>query len=101
MHKKNDSIKICVDMRLPNKAIECERHVTFTIDDIISELNGAQLFSKMDLYIAYHQLVIPEESRYITIFTTHVGLRIYKRLMFGLMQLYKYSRMPYIRVYMV
>ena len=24
--RKNDSIKICVDMRLPNKAIERERH---------------------------------------------------------------------------
>ena len=36
-------------MRLPNKAIERERHITPTIDDIITELNCAQLFSKIDL----------------------------------------------------
>ena len=82
--KKNDSIRICVDMRLPNKAIERERHITPTIDDIITELNGAQLFSKIDLNNGYHQLVLHEESRYITTFTTHVGLRRYKRLMFGI-----------------
>ena len=72
--KKNDSIRICVDMRLPNKVIERERHITPTIDDIITELNGAQLFSKIDLNNGYHQLVLQEESRYITTFTTHVGL---------------------------
>ena len=32
----------------------------------------------------YHQLVLHEESRYVTTFTTHVGLRRYKRLMFGI-----------------
>ena len=82
--KKNDSIRICVDMRLPNKAIERVRHITPTIDDIITELNGAQLFSKIDRNNGYHQLVLHEESRYITTFTTHVGLRRYKCLMFGI-----------------
>ena len=84
LQKKNDSIGICVDMRLPNKAIERERHITPTIDDIITEIKGAQLFSKFDLNNGYHQLVLHEESRYITTFTTHVGLRRYKRLMFGI-----------------
>ena len=39
--KENDSIIICVDMMLPNKAFERERHITHTIDDVITELNGA------------------------------------------------------------
>ena len=39
---------------------------------------------KIDLNNGYHQLVLHEESRYITTFTTHVGLRRYKRLMFGI-----------------
>ena len=43
--KKNDSIKIWVDMRLHNKAIKLERYITPTIDDITTELNGAPLFS--------------------------------------------------------
>ena len=82
--KKNYSIRICVNMRLPNKANERVRHITPAIDDIITKLNGAQLFSKINLNNGYHQVVLHEESRYITTFTTHVGLRIYKRLMFGI-----------------
>ena len=35
--KNPDEIRICVDMRLPNKAVKRERHITPTIDDIIVE----------------------------------------------------------------
>ena len=37
----------------------------------------------MDLVSRYHQLELNEQSRYIT-FSTHVGLRRYKHLIFGL-----------------
>jgi hypothetical protein len=37
----------------------------------------------MDLRNGYHQLELSEDSRNITTFTTHVGLRRYKRLRFG------------------
>ncbi len=48
------------------------------------ELNGAQYFSKLDLSQAYHQLELDEHSRYITTFSTHLGLfRPYKRLNYG------------------
>jgi hypothetical protein len=39
-------------------------------------MNGTQVFSKLDLLLA-------EESRYITTFATHKGLHRYKRLNFG------------------
>ena len=78
-----EEIRICVDMRQPNKAIGRERHVSPTIDDIISELGQAKVFSKLDLNQGYHQLELSPESRYITTFSTHVGLRRYKRLNFG------------------
>ena len=82
--KNPDEIRICVDMRLPNKAVKRERHITPTIDDIIVELTGAKVFSKLDLNSGYHQVELSPESRYITTFTTHVGLRRYKRLIFGI-----------------
>ena len=69
---------------MPNKAIERERHITPTLDDVISELNGAQVFSKLDLNNGYHQLMLHQDSRFITTFTTHMGLRRYKRLSFGI-----------------
>ena len=78
-----DEIRICVDMRQPNKAIGRERHISPTVDDIISELGQAKVFSKLDLNQGYHQSELMPESRYITTFSTHVGLRRHKRLNFS------------------
>ena len=78
-----DKIRLCVDMRQPNNAIQRERHPQPTIDDLLNDLNGARYFSKLDLTSAYHQLELDKESRYITTFTTHKGLFQYKRLNFG------------------
>ena len=36
-------------MRQANQAIKPERHVTPTIKEIISDLNGAKAFSKLDI----------------------------------------------------
>ena len=81
--KKTGGVRICVDMREANKAIKREKHPMPTIDDLISDLNDSKIFSKLDLSNAYHQLELDEDSRYITTFTTHVGLFRYKRLIFG------------------
>ena len=54
-----------------------------TTDELINDLNGATIFSKLDLRQRYHQLMFDEESRNLTTFSTHKGLRRYKRLCFG------------------
>jgi len=46
--KDPDKVRICVDMRQANTAIQRERHITPTIDNVIQELNGAKVFSKLD-----------------------------------------------------
>ena len=74
---------MCVDMRQANKAIQRERHITPTIKEVIGDLNGAKVFSKLDLNQGYNRLELAPESRYITTFSTHVGLRRFKRLNFG------------------
>jgi hypothetical protein len=82
--KSQDDIRLCVDMRAANEAIIRERHDTPTMDEIVAELNGSKYFSKLDLRSGYHQLELSPESRYITTFATHVGLKRYKRLNFGI-----------------
>ena len=81
--KKDDSVRLCVDMRMPNKAIKRVRYPIPTLNEISIELNGARFFSKLDLTQAYHQLPLHEDSRYITTFNTHVGLYRYTRLNYG------------------
>jgi hypothetical protein len=72
--KKDGGVRLCVDMRQANSAINRVRHPIPTVDDIRLELNGAKWFSKLDLSQAYHQLELEENSRYITTFATHEGL---------------------------
>ncbi|GFS22577.1 retrovirus-related Pol polyprotein from transposon 412 [Elysia marginata] len=77
-------VRLCVDMRRANEAIKRERHPMPTLEEVINELNGSKFFSRLDTKQTFHQLELSEESRHITTFTTHVGLRRYKRLMFGI-----------------
>ena len=81
---KAKGVRICLDSRAINEAIERERHPMPTIEDLIVDLNGAKVFSKIDLNKGYHQLELHPDSRYITVFTTHKGLYRYKRLSLGI-----------------
>ena len=81
--KKNNEIRLTVDMRVANKAIPRTHNVMPTVEDIISELNGATMFSHIDMKHGYHQIELEEKNRNITTFSTHTGLYRYKRLNFG------------------
>ena len=69
-------------MRCANKAVMRTRHITPTLEELLSDLNGATMFSKLDLNKGYHQCELDESSRYITTFSSHLGLKRYKRLSF-------------------
>ena len=71
-------------MRMANQAIHRVQYPIPTVNDISFDLNGAKYFSKLDLAQAYHQLPLSETSRYITTFSTHIGLFRYKRLAYGI-----------------
>lgn len=68
-------VRVCIDMREANKAIKLERHLTPTIKEMIKALNGATVFSKLDLIQGYNQRELTPESRCITTFSTNLGLR--------------------------
>ena len=82
--KSNGDIRVCVDMRRVNEAIIRERHPIPTLEETLHSLNGATVFSKLDLRWGYHQIELSPESRALTTFSTHTGLKRYKRLIFGL-----------------
>ena len=81
--KDSNEIRICVDMVESNRAIKRTRHVIPTVEELRYDLNGAKIFSKLDLTNGFHQLELDEASRSITTFSTHIGLRRYCRLNFG------------------
>ena len=63
---------------------ERERHPNLTIEEILYDLNGATVFSKLDLKWGFHLITLEEQSRDITTLVIHRGLFRYKRLMFGI-----------------
>ena len=81
--KDSDDIRMYVDMRQPNKAIKRTRHIIPTIEELRYDVNGAVCFSKLDLAKGFHQLELHHDSRDITNFSTHVGLKRFCCLNFG------------------
>lgn len=79
----NGDLRLCVDMRRVNEAILRTRHPIPTIDELLLDINGAIVFSKLDLKWGFHQIELDKESRYLTTFVTHKGLYRYKQLLFG------------------
>lgn len=81
--KPNGDIRLCVDMRQTKTAVERERFPMPTIEETLVDINGAKVFSKLNLKWGFHQLELEEASRPVTTFATHTGLYRYKGLMFG------------------
>ena len=81
--KKDNDVRICVDLRRVNQAIMRERHPIPTVDEALLEMSRSRVFSKIDLKWGYHQIELSEEAREVTTFVTHMGLFRYRRLPFG------------------
>lgn len=81
--KADGDIRLCIDMRRANEAIIRGRYPIPTVDELLHNMNGSKVFSKLDLKWGYQQLELSPESRQITSFVTHKGLYRCKRLLFG------------------
>ena len=81
--KRNGDVRLCVDICKANTAIIRNYFPIPMLDQILYEVNGAKIFSKLDLEQGYHHIALDEKSRDITTFSTPQGLFRYKRLIFG------------------
>ena len=67
-------VRICTDSRDANQAIIRERYKMPTVNELVTKLTGAKMFSKFDLKKAYFQIALHKSSRYITAFNTPFGI---------------------------
>jgi len=81
--KPSGEIRLSVDMRRANQAIIRERLPIPTVDEVLEELNGSTVFSKLYLRHGFHQVELHAEPRDITTFITHGDLFRFERLSFG------------------
>ena len=64
-------MRLCVDYRQLNKITIKKKYPLSRIDDLYDLLQGASVFSKIDLRSSYHQLKITESNVPKTTFRTH------------------------------
>ncbi|WVZ83273.1 hypothetical protein U9M48_030439 [Paspalum notatum var. saurae] len=85
VEKKDTDVKrMCVDYQALNKVTVKNKYPLPRIDDLFDQLQGACVFSKIDLRSGYHQLKICPSDISKTDFTTKYGLYEYTVMSFGL-----------------
>jgi RNase H-like domain found in reverse transcriptase/Reverse transcriptase (RNA-dependent DNA polymerase)/Integrase zinc binding domain/gag-polyprotein putative aspartyl protease len=110
--KPNNKLRFCVDFRALNQRTVLDRGTIPNQTELMDGLQGAKVFSALDLASGYYQLELDEASRKYTAFPTPYGLYQWKVMPMGLTNapaifqramneiLHKHIRAKYCKVYL-
>ena len=81
--KKDGSSRLCVDYRQLNKMTIKNKYPLPRIDDLMDQLHGSSVFSKIDLRSGYNQILVKADDVQKTAFRSRYGHYEYVVMPFG------------------
>lgn len=84
VHKKDGTLRFCVDYRALNSVAKVDTFPLHRIDDLLDQLGGSTYFTTLDLASGYWQIKMDPASQEKTAFITNQGLFEFKVMPLGL-----------------
>ena len=84
MRKGNGKLRFCIDYRKLNEITRKDRYPLPLVEEILSRINNAKIFTKIDIRQAFHRIRVDPSSEELTTFRTRYGTFKCKVLPFGL-----------------
>ena len=82
--KPNGAIRICVDLKPLNECVLREVYPLPSVDEILAQISGSKVFSKLDANSGFWQIPLAPSSRLLTTFVTPFGRYHFNKLPFGI-----------------
>ena len=82
--KSDGRLRICLDPKDLNQAIQREHYPLPTIEEIATRLHGAKVFTVLDVRNGFWHVPLDQESSLLTTFNTPFGRYRWKRMPFGI-----------------
>lgn len=84
VRKPGGGLRVCVDYRALNAITKKSRYPIPNINETLSRLGRAKIFTKLDVVAAFNRIRIKEGHEYLTAFNTRYGQFEYLVMPFGL-----------------
>jgi hypothetical protein len=84
VRKPSGKLRICLDPKQLNKYIKRQHYQVPLIEELLTELNGATVFSRVDADQGFYQIPLNETSSKVCTFATPFGRYKFNRLPFGI-----------------